>query len=81
MKHLTLATILFAVTCNALADEPYKHEYENGGYFDTQEEAATATQENDPLKHGYENGGSLDVEALPPTAAGPALPSQTKTAP
>lgn len=42
MKHLTLATILFAVACNALADEPYKHEYENGGYFDTQEEAATA---------------------------------------
>jgi hypothetical protein len=81
MKHITLATILFAVACNALADEPYKHQYENGGYFDAQKEVVTATQENDPYKHEYENGGYFDVEALPPTAAGPALTSQPKTAP
>lgn len=81
MKHTILATILFAVSCNALADEPYKHQYENGGNFDVQEEVVSAFPEGDPFKHAYENGGYFDVEALPPTAAGSAHSSHPKTAP
>lgn len=80
MKHTILATILFAVACNAFADEPYKHQYENGGYFEAKEEVLAVTPESDPFKHAYENGGYFDLESLPPTAAGPA-PVAAETTP
>ena len=81
MKHLSLVTILLAAAGNALADEPYKHQYENGGHFEVQEAALAAIPADAPFKRADENGSDLDLEALPPTAAGAPHSARHQTAP
>lgn len=82
MKHvITLPSIfLFIVACNAMADESYKHEYNNGGHFEGLKKAVVVEsskkpvagkQENDPYKLVTDSEGNINLDALPPTATGP----------
>jgi hypothetical protein len=68
MKTLALAAILVATACNALADEPYPHPYENGGYFDIPLAPTEALRESDPYRHEYLNGGYFDAAGIPAAA-------------
>lgn len=62
MKAAAIATLLFtAISFNAAADEPYQHEYLNGGYFEGQAEAPAIVQQEKAYKHEYLNGGHFEA--------------------
>ena len=81
MKSSVFATFLLVVTFNALADEPYKHEYENGGYFEAQQETTAPMQQSEPYKHQYLNGDDFDFEAQPDDTAEIATPTSVSALP
>lgn len=61
MKSLSIAVFCLLAASNVLAETPYKHQYENGGYFEISEETETVPQdkvsENKKIRHEYINDG------------------------
>lgn len=62
MKYAAIAVLLVCPVTNAFADEPYPHEYENGGHFAAGVAAVNAPRTEPPFKHAYENGGHFEAD-------------------
>lgn len=77
MKHIIMipSVILLVAASNVMADESFKHEYNNGGHYEGGAKPLdVAGQEKDPYALATDSQGNIDFDALPPTAAGTVEP-------
>lgn len=77
MKHIImiLSAFLLVAASNVMADESFKHEYNNDGHYDgVTEPRDVLSQEKDPYTLATDSQGNIDFDALPPTAAGTVEP-------
>jgi hypothetical protein len=72
MKQFTLVSLLACGVCTSvMADEPFHHQYQNGGYWDGMTQQAGNKKASDVDKaHAAIQAGQDPTEVLGATAAG-----------